>query len=48
MKHDSFFHPLKLVGGMLLIILIGSLIAGCAGSAVDRDFGSKVQPKTNR
>ncbi len=46
MKHDSFFHPLKLIGGMLLMIVIGSLIAGCAGSAVDRDFRSKVKSDT--
>ena len=46
MKQDSYFYSLKLVGGMLLIIVIGSLVAGCAGGAVDRDFRSKVKSDT--
>jgi hypothetical protein len=45
MKHDSFFYPLKLTLGFLVIVAVG-LLGGCAGSALDRSFRSKVKSDT--
>jgi hypothetical protein len=45
MKQDSFFYPLKLTLGFLAIVVLG-LLGGCAGSALDRDFRSKVKSDT--
>jgi hypothetical protein len=45
MKHDSFFYPLKLTLGFLAIVAV-VLLGGCAGSALDRSFRSKVKSDT--
>ena len=33
MKHDSYFHSLKLTLGFLVVVAVGLLLGGCAGSA---------------
>jgi hypothetical protein len=46
MKHDSFFNPIKLTLGFLSIVAVAMFCSGCAGSALDRDFRSKVKSDT--
>ena len=46
MKQDSYFHPLKLIFGFLAAIVTALLLSGCAGSALDRNFRSKVKSDT--
>ena len=37
MKQDSFFHPLKLIAGFLLVVLVAWLLGGC-GSLVSVEY----------
>ena len=37
MKHDSFFHPLKLTLGFLAVVVIALLFCGC-GSLVRVEY----------
>ncbi len=46
MNHKSLFYPLKLTLGFLIAVLLALLLDGCAGSALDRAFRSKVKSDT--